>query len=261
VTDAGSPILRFQRVSYRYGRDREPALDGVDLDVPADAVTALLGPNGAGKTTLLFLALGWYRPTAGRVILSGRDISLYTQRERGRMMSLVPQHEHIPFEYSMREYVMLGRAPYLKTLEVPGPDHERIVRDALSMVGLGDRMNESINRLSGGERQLLLVARSLTQQPRLLLLDEPMSHLDLRNKRRIVDLLRAQAARGVSILFTTHLPEVAAALADRVVLLRRGSVLRHGTPGEVMTEENLSDTYGVEVRVRDVGGKRLTLWF
>jgi iron complex transport system ATP-binding protein len=261
VSGAGDAFVRFEEVTYRFGEDRAPAVDRVELDVGGESITAVLGPNGAGKTTLLYLALGWYRPTGGRVLLEGRDLSLVGQRERGRAMSLVPQREHIPFEYSALEYVMLGRAPHLRTLEVPGPGHLRVAREALSTVGLTGRHGESINRLSGGERQLLLIARSLSQQPRLLLLDEPTSHLDLKNKRRVVDLLKSLAERGVSILLTTHLPEVAAALADRIVLMREGSILLHGPPGEILTEENLSGTYGVDLRVRDVAGNRLPLWF
>ena len=175
-------------------------------------------------------------------------------------MGLVPQSEHVPFEYSLLEYVLLGRAPYLASLEMPGEKDVEAALQALREVGMGDAYDRSVLNLSGGERQLVLLARALAQQPRMLLLDEPTSHLDLGNKSRLVRILRDLRARGITILFTTHEPDVALALANRVVLMRDGKVLQSGALDEVITSEALSVTYGLPVRVVSAGEQRFVSW-
>ena len=243
------PLMALQELSFRYGTHGAPVLRNLSLNLEEGLVTAVLGPNGVGKTTLLYL------------MLDGRPLGEYGQRERGQWMSLVPQREHIPFEYSMLEYVLLGRAPYLRPLESPVEKDIRIASHALESVGLDPGDRRPITKFSGGERQLLMIARALAQQPRIILLDEPTSHLDLRNKRMLVDIMRDQAAEGVTLLFTTHELEVASACANRVVLMRDGSILSFGTVDEVMQENLLSTTYGSDITVSEVHGKRVTLWF
>jgi iron complex transport system ATP-binding protein len=176
-------LLAFQDVRFVYPANDRPVFPQLTLDIAPGTVTAILGPNGVGKTTLLHLALGWLKPQAGHVALQGRPLGSYSRGEPGRKMGLVPQSEHTAFEYSLLEYVLLGRAPYLKPLEMPGPEDARIALDALARVGLAGWEGRSIARVSGGERQLVLVARALAQQPRFLLLDEPTSHLDLGTRR------------------------------------------------------------------------------
>ena len=255
-----TPTLSFHDASFEYQAEGPMVLKAVSLNVPAGSITAVLGPNGAGKTTLLFLALGWLRPQGGRVLLGDKPVHGYSQRERGRLMSLVPQKEHIPFEYSILEYVLLGRAPYLKTLQMPGRGDFEIAMGAIESVGLGGMEGRPINDLSTGERQLVLVARALAQRPRVMLLDEPTSHLDLRNKKRLVEIIGSQKASGRTVLFTTHELDVAASLADRVVLMSSGEVLRAGPMDEVLVDESVREAYGLDVKVVDIAGRKVFLW-
>lgn len=252
-------LLSLQAIDFGYLPDGK-VLHSLTLEIETGTVTTILGPNGAGKTTLLHLALGWLQPRAGRVWLASRPLESYSRRELGRWIGLVPQSEHIPFEYSLLEYVLLGRAPYLKPLEMPGQKDFEAALLALERVGLGELWQRPVTNLSGGERQLVLVARALAQQPRLLLLDEPTSHLDLANKKRLADLLRSLAAQGVTVLLTTHEPEVAAAVASHLVLMRAGRVLHTGPLSETLTSRRLSETYGVPVRVDELAGQRVVLW-
>lgn len=255
-----APILAFEDLHFRYAPGAAAVLDGLSFSLQPGTVTALLGPNGAGKTTLLRLALGRQKPQSGRVLLAGRPLPAYPRRELGRWIGLLPQSENIPFEYSILEFVLLGRAPYLNPLETP---HERdclLAMGALQRVGLGGMAERSITTLSGGERQLVQLARALAQEPHLLLLDEPTSHLDLGNKKRLLTLLGELASSGMTLMLTTHEPEVADAAASQVVLMRSGRVLHAGPLEETLTAPLLTATYGVDVQVRVLEGHRVVLW-
>lgn len=254
------PLLSFDQIAFSYRLENGLVIDGLSLGIQPGTVTALLGPNGAGKTTLLHLALGWCQPQSGRVLLDGKPLKKYSRRELGRWIGLVPQSEYIPYEYSLLEYVLLGRAPYLKALEMPRPEDYNAALQALETVGLGRLRNRSVTALSGGERQLVLVARALAQQPRLLLLDEPAAHLDLSNKIRLLDVLRSLVPQGVTILLTAHEPEVAANIATHLVLMRDGHVQHNGPLEREFTTERLSTTYGVPVQVSKVDGQRIAIW-
>ncbi|KPL83983.1 hypothetical protein SE15_01945 [Thermanaerothrix daxensis] len=255
-----APILRFEAVAFRYPETPADALQGLTLEVPRGQVTAILGPNGAGKTTLLRLAYGRYLPRRGQVWLDGRLLTSYTRQEIGRIVALVPQREANPFAYSLLEYVLLGRAPYLPPLQMPTPSDVAIAWEALERVGLQHLARRSVQALSGGEYQLLLVARALAQQPRLLLLDEPTSHLDLANKKHLIECLRGLLAEGVTILMTSHEPEVVARLAQQVVLMREGRVLNQGSLEALWKAEILSATYNIPLRVWEFDGHRLVAW-
>ena len=253
-----TPLVRLADVSFSYGHRK--VLSNVTLDILPGSTTAILGPNGAGKTTLLHLVLGWLRPSSGRVHLEGRPLSSFSRRDMGKTMGLVPQSEHVPFEYSVLEYILLGRAPHIAALAAPGPVDLEKACWALARVGLEGFEDRTITTLSGGERELTLVARALAQEPRLLLLDEPTSHLDLKNKRRMAEVLRELTQAGATVLLTTHEPDLAAAVATDLVLMGRGRLLRAGPLAEVLSTEGLSVTYDTSVRVVEANGHRVVIW-
>jgi len=254
------PLLKFTDLQFAYPSAGQAVMEHFNLEIDEGTVTAILGPNGAGKTTLLYLALGWLKPKQGQIWLGERPLSSYTRREMGQRMGLVPQIEHISFEFSLLEYVLLGRAPYLPPLAMPGELDCQVASDALRRVGLSALAGRSVLSLSGGERQLVLVARALAQQPRLLLLDEPTSHLDLSNKHRLIQLLRELAAQGVTVVLTTHEPDVASALATHLVFMQKGRVLQAGRLEQVFTTEGLTRLYQQPIEVVDVAGRRVAIW-
>lgn len=253
-------LLIFRHVNFGYAESGKTVLRQLSLDIQPGTVTAILGPNGVGKTTLLHLALGWLKPQEGVILLDGQPLNQYSRRAVGQWMALVPQTERISFEYSILDYVVLGRTPYLAPLAMPSPDDYRLGMEAIEQVGLGAMAQRAVTTLSGGERQLVLVARALVQQPRLLVLDEPMSHLDLANKARLIQLLKELVAQGMTLLLTTHEPDVAAAVASHLVLMTAGRVFRAGTLADVLTSENLTATYGIPVRVRQVDNQKMIQW-
>lgn len=255
-----TPIpIALSNIHFRYDGREVSVFEGLSLEIPPGSVTAILGPNGAGKSTLLHLILGLLTPSDGDVLLAQRPHRSYSRRELGRLVGLVAQEEAIPFSFTVQEYVLLGRAPYLSLLESPRPEDFTIAHDALARVGAAEMATRPLQTLSGGERQLVLLARALAQEPRILLLDEPTAHLDLGNKGRVLSLVKQQVTTGVTAIFTTHEPDLAAALADYVVLMRAGQTLAAGSLEDVFTAENLSRTYDVPVRVMQVENHRVVL--
>jgi len=255
--------IELHSVSAGYGRDPESRIEvlhDVSLTAAPATVTAILGPNGVGKTTLLNTALGWIRPWHGSVSLAGRPLAGMSGSERGRLISLVPQTDHVPFEYTVLEYVLLGRAPYIGRMNQPTEHDLAVAMESLVLVGIDAMADHGVLETSAGERQLVLLARSLAQEPSVLLLDEPSAHLDLANKRRAVDLLRSQADAGRAVVFTAHEPEFAAAVANRIVLLCEGRVLANGNAADVLTAEHLSTLYRTPVTAHRSGGKLFFSW-
>jgi iron complex transport system ATP-binding protein len=263
-TDSGVHIrdkamISVSGLSFSYNGTRHSILHDLELEIPEGTITAILGPNGSGKTTLLRLLLGVLRPRQGEIQLAGRTQRSYARREMGKLVGLVPQDEHIPFDFSVLEYVLLGRAPYLGTLATPGEDDYQVALNALHITGLDGMRARPLPNLSGGERQLAVVARALTQQPQILLMDEPTAHLDLSNKARLLGIMRKLVTQGVTVVLTTHDPNLAASVAGHVVLMREGQVLDAGPPEKTLADEKLSATYGVPVEVFQVDGKRIIL--
>lgn len=254
-----APAASLLGLEFGYSPDRPLVLRDLSVDIPAGAVAAILGPNGGGKTTLLHILLGLLTPLAGTIRVEGKPPSAYSRRELSQIIGLVPQNEHIPFDFSLLDYVLLGRAPHLGALDQPGPDDLRHALKALETAGLLDLQTRSVTTLSGGERQLAMIARALAQSPRILLLDEPTSHLDLGNRRAVQNVLQKLAVAGVTIVFSTHDPNLVTTMADYVMLLRRGELLAAGSAETVLTEALLSRTYGIPVQVVACGSHRVVL--
>jgi iron complex transport system ATP-binding protein len=254
-----SAALSLRGVRFAYTPGGPEVLRDVSLEVAAGSVTALLGPNGSGKTTLLWLMLGLLDPRAGTIHVAGRPREHYSRRDLSRQIGLVPQDESVPFDLSVLEFVLLGRAPYLGLLELPSEADREIARAALAAVGLTGLAPRPVPSLSGGERQLATIARALVQQSQILLSDEPTAHLDLANTRRVLDVLRGLGREGRTLVFTTHDPNLAAAIADHVVLLRDGRILAAAPTAEAVTAAALSATYGVAVEIVEVRGRPLVI--
>jgi len=251
-------FLSAEHVSFSYKKQGPKVLSDISFSTERGYIAALLGPNGAGKTTLIDIILGWKQPCTGAVSLDGVHTNSLSRKQAGRMMSLVPQSEHMNFSFSVSDYVLFGRTPYMEQLGTPRNTDFHAATAALSTVGLAALKDRSIQQLSGGEIQLLLLARSIAQDPALLLLDEPTSDLDPGNMAKVLQILRRiNRENRTSILFSTHDPNLASELAHTVILLKSGCLLFAGSPEEGLTSELLSELYSTPIRSTAVEGKRL----
>lgn len=247
------PPLRARGLAFGYRPDAR-VLRGVDLALAPGVLTCALGPNGTGKTTLLRLLLGDLAPEAGEVLLEGRPVAAFSPRERARRVAYVPQAATSAFAFTVRELVGMGRWPHQGALGLPSFADREVVERALARTGSLPVAERTLAELSGGEAQCAMIARALAQQPRVLLLDEPTSHLDLRNQLLVLGLVRDLAREeGVAALCIAHDVNLAARFADRLCLLRDGRVLAEGPPADVLRADLLEACFGVAVDLVDPG--------
>ena len=226
---------------------------GISLAVAAGEVLCLLGPNGGGKTTLLRTLLGLIPPLAGRVTLAGDDLATLSRGEVARRLAYVPQATQGGFGHAALEAVAMGRAARLPLLAAPGARDRAIALAALERMGVGHLAPRPVTELSGGERQLVLIARALAQEAACLVLDEPTASLDFGNQARVLRAVRGLAASGVAVVMTTHQPDHALLVADRVAMLLPGGAWRPAAPAtEAVTAGTLEAAYGVPAIVATV---------
>lgn len=236
--------LCFEAVAARLGGRR--IFSGIDFDVSPGEVVGLVGRNGVGKTTLLRLANGALAASEGRVLLGGEPVAEMGRRRLARRIALVPQDLHVSFPFRVGELVLMGRAPHQPLVGLESESDVALVLAALERLGIAALADRGINTLSGGERQLVLFARALVQDPSVLLLDEPTAFLDLKHRVEVLREVRAFARSGRAALVVSHDLSLAARACDRIVLLGPGEVAAIGPPAEVLTSAHLRAAFGIE---------------
>ena len=240
-------LLEIRGATFRFGR--RTVFSALDLDVHAGEVMTLLGPNGCGKSTLLRCIGGLLALEGGSMRLANLDLSTLDVGARAREVGLLLQ-EHTPsFPFQVLDVVSMGRSPHLKAFGEPSSQDLVQAEQALDAVGVRHLKHRPYTELSGGERQLVLLARTLVQQPNLILLDEPTAHLDLKNQVRLVNQIRHLAAQGVTMMVSTHDANHAFLLPGRVALMQANGTLLVGAAEEVLTDAALSAAYGVDIAV------------
>jgi iron complex transport system ATP-binding protein len=239
----------LEAVDVRCGYGGVDVVRDVSFTVSAGEVLCLLGPNGAGKTTLFKAILGFLSLRGGRVLLDGRELGAWGRRELARTVAYVPQAHGAPFPFSVAEVVLMGRTPHLGVGGSPRPGDVAIAAENLERLGIDHLADKSFTELSGGEAQMVLIARALTQQPALLMMDEPTSNLDLGNQARVLRQVRSLAAAGLAIVMISHTPDHAFAVGTKAALLDPDRPLRVGRPAEVLTAASLQAAYGQEVLI------------
>ncbi|MBK3510890.1 ABC transporter ATP-binding protein [Pseudomonas sp. MF6747] len=250
-------LLATHRLSFYIGR--RLILDDLSLSIEPGDNIALLGANGAGKSSLLRLLLGLLKPAAGQVLLDGQPITALSRRAVARQLAYVPQ-SHVPsFPFSVAQIVAQGRLPVTGLGQAPGAVDADAVQHALNELGIEHLLERPYTELSGGERQLVLIARAMVQRARLIILDEPVTGLDYGHQLRLLALLQRLAGQGLSVLSSSHRPEQALASANRVLVLHEGRLIADGPPSAVIDSDLMQRLYQVAVRQIDTAGHRFFL--
>ena len=248
TTWVNSPTLRAE--SVQFGHNGGIFLSVAELSVPEGMLLGLVGPNGAGKSTLLRILAGLLRPQQGVVYICGRPVDKMSSRERARFLAWVPQRAETPFEWTVREMVAVGRHPHVGSRLITRREDERVVNSCLEQVGLDSFASRWVSTLSGGEWQRALIARALAQEPKILLLDEPVANLDLGFQRQVYELIRSLClTRGLGVIAADHHLDLQAQFCDRLVLLDLGKVAAQGTPEVVLTRQKLEEVFQTPLRV------------
>jgi len=242
-------MLRAEQMTVRYPGLAVPALEDVSIQLDPGNLVVIAGPNGSGKSTLQRALLGAIPLASGTVSLDGRSVGSRTRRAIARSVAALPQREESPFPMSVRDAVMLGRWTHLAPLAAAGPLDDAAAAQAIARCDVGHLVDRRVDTLSGGEWQRVRLARTLAQQPRVLLLDEPNAALDVGHEMALFALLRSLVQDGMGIMVITHQLNVASRHADRIVLLRRGRVVGDGAPANIMRPDLLSALFEWPIEV------------
>lgn len=246
-------ILKAESVRFAYRGGRE-ILKGVTFEAAAPGVTCILGVNGAGKSTLLKCLANQERPSSGQVMIDGMPVRDFSAPEFAKRVAYIPQSHSPTFPFSVLDVAVMGRAAYLPRFASPGARDRAIAREKLDFLGIGYLEKKLYTEISGGERQLVMLAAALAQEPGMLLLDEPTAHLDFGNQHRFLQVLERLTGEGMGVVMTTHFPDQALFLGGRTAVLAGGVFAAEGPSEEVITTESLTALYGLPVAVLQVPG-------
>lgn len=243
-------MIQVRDVEFSYGK--QEVLKGISFCMEKGEFVCVLGANGCGKTTLLKSILAFLTPQHGQVLLYGKDIHQMDERERARKIAYIPQYHTPPFPFTVRDVVLMGRTPHLSRICRPTEKDCRIADESMERLGIAHYANKSYTALSGGQRQMVVIARALAQQPDLLIMDEPTASLDFGNQYLVLAQVKKLAREGMGVLMVTHNPDHAFYCADRIIAMEDGKILSMGDAGKVIKEAVMKAVYHMPVKVRSV---------
>lgn len=247
-------LFEVKNISFRY--DDEEIFSDISFSVDKGDVLCILGPNGTGKTTLIKCLNGLHDIDSGEILINGKNIRELSFRQISKHIGYIPQ-SHIPsFPFKVFDVVLMGRAPYLNLTDSPREEDEKIALNALKTLGIEDLKDKEYTNLSGGERQLVFLARVLCQKPDILILDEPTSHLDFGNQIKLLEIIDNLSRTGLSIIMSSHFPDHAFLSSNKVAILKDKKFIDFGSPDSVITEENLRKAYSIDVKLLKLDDNR-----
>lgn len=240
--------LQLNNIFFSY-RDT-PVLKGISIDVEKSKFVSILGPNGSGKSTLLKTINNIYTPEQGSISIEGKNISLFKPKELAKKIALVPQDTIIDYDFTVKEIIMMGRHPYKGRFQRENEEDFRIVENVMKMTNTYEIKDRFITEISGGERQRVIIAKALAQDPSIILLDEPTSHLDINHQMDILNLLqKLNREKGTTIILVIHDINLAARYSDEIILIDEGIVIGAGKPEDVITLKNMEKAYNIKVAI------------
>jgi iron complex transport system ATP-binding protein len=247
--------IQVENIAFSYSHDVATAVfQNVSLTVQSGDVFCLLGPNGIGKSTLLKCMGSILQIQQGRILLNGQNLSAIKLADVAKHIGYVPQGLVSAFPFRIKDIIIMGRAPHLSVLASPSRADMEIAYKAMEMVGVAHLADRPCDSVSGGEWQLTLIARALVQEPQILLMDEPTSHLDMGNQLKILQVIKDLSSDGMTIVMASHFPDHAFLVANVVAIMNNGKIVQIGAPEEVITDQNMKTTYGVDVQIVQLEG-------
>lgn len=244
--------LKIEHASYSYDK-KTPVLVDLNCTITTDDIFCILGPNGIGKSTLLNGIMNLHEFDEGRVLLNGKDVRDYTRMELAKKIAYIPQTYHLVFPYKVLDLILMGRTPHLNKMNQPSELDYQKAMEAVKALHLERFIDRDCTQLSGGELQLVMLARAIAQESSFLLLDEPTSHLDFGHELETLEMLKHIHERGMGVIFTTHNPNHAFLVCDKVAIMSKGTFTQAGSPADIVTAETLSKLYGVDVQIISYG--------
>lgn len=245
-------IYEVEDLTFSYHAGDRKVLDGASLQLNKGEILCILGPNGAGKTTLLNCMTGLLKPTAGKVKLCGKSLDTMREKEIASLVGYVPQMHTPAFDYTVLDFVLMGRAPKMGTFSRPKKEDVSLCMEILDSMGIVRLASKSYLEISGGERQQVLIARAIAQQPVAILFDEPTAHLDFGNQHRVLNRIKQMAEDGFSIVITTHNPDHALLLGDKAAIVSRDGHITQGDVRDIITKGKLSEVYDIDLHLEYV---------
>lgn len=240
--------IEVSHLSFGYP-NQDILLQDISFNILAGETLCLLGPNGSGKTTLMRCLLSVNRIRTGNVSIGGCDVQSMSRKSLAREMAYVPQNTATVFPFSVFDMVLMGRTPHLSGFAVASDEDEQQVKHALARLEINHLKDRAFNEISGGERQLVLIARALCQKARVMIMDEPTASLDYGNQIRILQIINELRQSGYAIIVSSHNPDHALMSATHAAIMKKGHIVSLGSPDEVVTSRNLSDLYAADIRV------------
>jgi iron complex transport system ATP-binding protein len=240
--------IRIENLSFAY--DESLVLKNINLEFIKAGFTSIVGPNGSGKSTLLKQISGILKPSQGSLIINGVNITAISPKELAKLMAVVPQNTALEFDYKVMDVVLMGRYPYISRFKGETPRDREIATENMKYTNTYQFKDRSFNQLSGGERQRVILAQALTQQPKILLLDEPISHLDLQHQVEIMTLIKKLSMdQELTVVAVLHDLNIAAAYSENIVMMKNGEIASQGTPVETFTTQNIRSVFNIDVEV------------
>lgn len=247
-------LIEVNNISFAYGENQ--VFENISFSVEKGDVLCILGHNGTGKTTLLKCLNGLFNISSGNILIKGENIESLSFSDISKIIGYIPQGHVATFPFTVLDVVLMGRASYLRLTESPKNNDLEIAKDSLKKLGIYGIKDKEYTKLSGGERQLVFLARILTQQPDVLILDEPTSHLDFGNQIKFLEIIEQLSHLGLAIIMSSHFPDHAFLSSTKVAIMKNKSFIDFGRPNDIITEENLKKTYGIDVELIEINNNR-----
>ncbi len=250
-------MFKIEDLKFSYGK--KEILKGLDFEIKSSDIVSILGPNGCGKTTLLKLMLGFLKPSSGKIYFKGKDISKIDPKEYFQQVAYIPQIHESAFGYTVKDVVLMGRMPYKSLFSNFNKEDRTISSEALDILGISHLAEEIYTTLSGGQRQLVLIARAIAQQADVFIMDEPVNGLDFGNQYKLLQKIKELSKKDITFIKTSHYPDHVFFVSNEALFLNKGNLLVKGDPNEIINEDNIKKVYEIESKIEHIFDRKVCL--